>query len=1479
MATRRSQLTFAAIRTEGGLLPPDLLDRIQKLDGTLDGLKPADYGLPPKTRVDSAIAEAWQAVLVHWASYRRTMERIGDSGGSGTRETRHWVQQVLYELGYGELRFVAAAETIGGRSFLISHRAGETETAPPAHIVTFRQDLDARTGRTGGGEQRGPHALMQGYLNTADHLWGVVTNGLVFRLLRENRQIDRTSRVDFDLEGMLEAESFAEFRLFWLMLHRSRLLQPSDQRDNAWLERWTRVAVSEGTRALSGLRDGVEDAIEALGQGLLNHPDNHYLRERLASGTLSVDAYYGQLLRLIYRVLFLLVAEERQLLFPRPATGGQTAEGRAARERSITRYRKHYSIERLREEASRVRNRETHHDDLWRGLLVTFDAMRFPDEAHALGLEPLGGGLFGANSCPDVADDAAPGTVSGDRTAGRPLLTNAALLDAIQALSEVTRDGITRRINYRDLDVEELGSVYEGLLEHRPALTPRPNDGYQFGFSQSTSRKETGSYYTPRGLVQELLTSALDPVIDAALARATTPEAKARALLDLNVCDPACGSGHFLLGAARRIGRRLAEVRAGTDREPEPPDLRHATAEAIRHCAYGVDKNLLAIDLCKVALWIESHEPGGPIGFLDHHVKRGDSLVGVFHLDVLEMGIPDDAYKPVTGDEKSVAADLKKRNKAERAKLTVQEDGRAALMHPMSLFSEGKRADVLKALGDRLREIDAMPEETAEAVRAKAAAYERVQGRPEWQTLAAACDLWTRAFFAPLTTEQRHLVPTSETVRQMMATGNVPANITGEAMAASKDVGFFHWRLAFPDVFGWEDGAGGFDCVLGNPPWERIKLQEQEFFETRDPEIAKAPNAAARSRRIKQLQETTPALFEAFQQAKQTSEAASIFLRQSGRFPLTGRGDINTYSVFAELMATLPGRQGRGGVIVPTGIATDDTNKQFFGWLVRDGRLVSIFDFENREAVFPGVHRSYKFSLLTMAGAARPASPFSVAFSLTQPGQIHEPENRFELSAADIELLNPNTLTCPIFRSARDAAITKQLYEAAPVLVREGPPEVNPWGITFKTLFHMSNDSHLFRTRSELEDAGCQPGEDGRFRAADGGAVWLPLYEAKLIHQFDHRFATYAGANGAEKTRDLTPAEHADPSRVILPRYWVAEREVERAVGTERGHHPGWFLGFRDIARNTDERTAIFSLVPWAGVGHKLPLIVPQSGMTQLAAFLANFNSLVLDYGARQKVGGTSLGFFIMRQLPVLPPETYTPALLDQIVPRVLELTYTAHDLAPFARDLGHDGPPFIWDEARRAELRAELDGIYAHLYNLSRDDFAYILDQFPIVRRNDERDHGEFRTKRLCLAAYDHVSPETLRHLELAVRAVEVGFRQLIDRALDGNIDALPPAKKEKLLDFYGRGSRANGTGPAPTLRDLLEWTTFEDLDPILRSDLVWLQIGPHFASKRKLGDALGALRDFRNPLAHSRGLREDERVNGEQALATFQAVLRARG
>lgn len=435
---------------------------------------------------------------------------------------------------------------------------------------------------------------------------------------------------------------------------------------------------------------------------------------------------------------------------------------------------------------------------------------------------------------------------------------------------------------------------------------------------------------------------------------------------------------------------------------------------------------------------------------------------------------------------------------------------------------------------------------------------------------------------------------------------------------------------------------------------------------------------------------------------------------------------MNTYALFAESVYRMTEGAGCAGIVVPTGIATDDTTKVFFSTLVENRRLASLYDFENREGLFAEVDSRMKFCAVTFGSAQ--TSEF--AFFATRVSEVADPRRRFRLAPSDFKLINPNTRTCPTFRSSYDAELTKAVYQRVPVLINEAESEQagNPWGMSFSQgLFNMAADSALFRPSVDDEA--------------------LPLYEAKMIHQFEHRWSTYE----ASEARALTGNERMDVRLTVRPRYWVHAEEVNARLAS-RGWTRQWLLGWRDITNATNERTVIASVLPRVAVGHKVPLGFSDMEPPRLAVLLGDMNSLVHDYIARQKLGGTSLAHFVKKQIPHLPPAAYDGQALEFLVPRVLELTYTATDLTPWGRDLGYDGPPFRWDPDRRAVLRAELDAWYAHAYGLTRDELRYVLDPadvmgpdwpsetFRVLKNNEERQFGEYRTRRLVLEAWDRL-------------------------------------------------------------------------------------------------------------------------------------------
>lgn len=1313
---------FTTIRTEGALLPAEILRRIVEADRELKGLDPESYHLEKSEKINEAVNRAWFRCLGAWRTFRAAAEKLPDSDAGTTLTRERWLLILFQELGYGRL-LAAKAQEIGGNTYPISHIWHHT----PIHLVSFRQDLDRRTPGMAGAARLSPHSLVQEFLNRSEnHLWGIVSNGHHLRILRDNISMTRQAYVEFDLESIMEGEVYTDFVLLYLLLHQSRL--EAEKQEECWLEKWSREAQERGTRALDRLRNGVEQAITALGQGFLAHPENTALRRALQEGSISPLGYYQQLLRLIYRFIFLFVAEDRGLI-PLSDISPDDRKRYAC-----------YAIARLRRLAGRRRG--TRHGDLYVGLLVTFACLE-KGEAF-LGIPALNGFLFSQTALPDL---------NGCR------LSNEALLSAVRGLCYTEENRLLRPVDYRNLGTEELGSVYESLLELHPELNA---DAFTFSLKTyaGSERKTTGSYYTHPSLIRCLLDSALEPLLSEAMKKSDPEEA----LLSLKVVDPACGSGHFLIAAAHRIAKDLAIVRTG---EGEPPleTLREALRDVVAHCIYGVDINPLAVELCKVALWLESLDPRKPLGFLDHRIKCGNSIIGATP-ELLKKGIPDDAFKAVEGDDSSVASSIRRKNKEERKGkqdlFMIQED----------------RPDWREAASDYTTWAS-LPEDNIEQVSEKARKYDTLIDGRAIRHQHDLADLWTAAFFWPLKKENYDTIPTQDAFRRLRdGAYSLPEKAAPQVAALAEEHRFFHWHLEFPEIFMKRQG---FDCVLGNPPWERIKLQEKEFFAQLDPEIANAPNATARRGMISKLPETNPTLWKTYQAAKRKAEGESHFLRVSGRYPLCGRGDLNFYAVFAEQMQKLLNAIGRAGCVLPTGIATDDSNKTFIQQLVSSKSLVSFFDFTNRGYLFPGTESTLCFCLLTFSTS--PQSKFRIAAQLWQVQNLAEDGRTYTLKQGDILRINPNTANLPTFLSAKDALLNKLIYRRVPILANELQAGSNPWNVSFLRMFDMTNDAGSFCTKRQLSDKQFVIRGSAFYGDSD---LYLPLYEAKLAAMFNHRATTFEGLYESAiygtraATVKSTESELSNPEWAIVPRYWVSKREVVER--TPKQWRFSWFIGFRNaISAVADARTVTFTIFPKWGAGNSLPLILPSETAELNCILVANLNSFVLDYTAKQKASGGNLNFYIVKQLPLLPPRIYLElnnwlsgkqTLQDWLLPRLLELTFTSWDLESFANNCGWNGAPFRWDEERRFKMHCELDAVFFHLYlpadhngqwkpvcvtegamseerpeELSelkrhfptpRNAVVYVMDTFPVVERKDIACYGEYRTKRMILEIYD---------------------------------------------------------------------------------------------------------------------------------------------
>lgn len=1307
MARRNNQeLAFPALSIEGGLLAPDFLNKVAHLEASEQS--EADYDIPRGLKLRDEIGRYWKIAQNLWQDF--AAKRARTDLNSQTLTVKELLEPLLHHVFcFGDLKAIGQIH-IEERIFPIGFAASEGKV--PAILAAHDQSLDKSDTRFGDGvRRRSPFLLAQEYLNAGNGaLWAIVSNGLKLRILRDNPSLTRPAYIEADLEAIFTEGLYPDFTALWLLSHSSRFGKVGAEPTDCPLERWRNTAQEDGIRARDRLRIGVTEALRSLGTGFLEHQANTELLRRLETGELSTQSYFEQLLRLIYRFIFLATIEDRELVFAPDVTADIKA-----------RYLAGYSLTRLRQLAARRRSYDRH-ADLWRALTITFTGLG--KGQPALGLPALGG-LFADRQCPDL--DTAQ-------------LDNSSLLSALFNLCFFREGAVLSRVNYRDMDSEELGSVYESLLELVPNLTL--TTGFRrFDFiceddeesTKGNARKLTGSYYTPDSLVQELVKSTLEPVIEKALTN--NRQEPVKALLGLSICDPACGSGHFLLAAARRIAEEVTRLNAA-DGNPLPADYRRALRDVVAHCIYGVDKNPMAVELARTALWLEAYTPELPLTFLDAHLRCGDALLGILDPGVLNRGIPEKAFSALSGDDKEVVKRIKKAN---RDALKAIEKASAC----GSQFSLGLEAE------QDAEAFEHLPDDTLEAVEAKHSAFTALQVRLSETRARLAADIFIAAFVLPKTLDNETVVPTSQDL-WLVQNGSAPRpGVENVAHRTAEVAQAFHWWQAFPHVH----AKGGFDVLLGNPPWEVSQLGEEEYFSSRSPAISKL-RGAARKNAIEDLANTNATLWVNYLNDKRRIEAVNNFFRHSNRFSLTNIGKINLYSLFAESFLYLKCNSGRAGFIVPSGIGTDDSNKKYFQAIVENNLLVSFFGFDNAEKVFPSVHADTPFALVTL-GCSNENIDF--AHYLLRVSHLGDCRRRYVLNKNDFAVFNPNTRTCPIFRSSSDANVARLIYKNSEIFVRDAQPNnMEGWDVALIQNFFSSSvrsDAEMFVA---YEDAGKTQN-------------LAPVLRGTMIDQFDHRNATYQ-----ERTGTFEPVHDKGFDFATSSDKYVPARELNARL-EERSWNRKWLIGWRDITNATNWRTLIASVFPAYAADDTLSLILPREADARYASLLlANLNSIVLDFVAQIKVGGTHIRKYVISQFPVIVPARYRSLDIDYIVPRVLELTYTAHDLAPWAADLGYAGSPFPWNPERRALLRAELDAYYARLYGLTRDELRYILDPadvmgegypsetFRVLKKNEISEFGEYRTRRLVLEAWDR--------LEAGTSVSNVPF--LSEQGLIGNAD-----------------------------------------------------------------------------------------------------------
>lgn len=1376
-------MDYTSIHIYGHLLSDDILHHIER-ENTLIGNRDQDFGID--ISVSSAIDYVWSSLRNDWNFYkeRANNERLVNKDPYGTRRARDLMERLFQSLGYSLDRQATNIE-VAGTNYDISYTChdlgkmpfiiiGEGISADGSIDTLDKCSLDYRA--KGGMRKKSAHATMLEYLNATENVYGIISNGQILRIIRNSGQLVKLTYIEFDLRRMLEEDKYTEFCLMFRLLHASRFRTSGDE--PCVMERWFNMSIESGNRIRNGLSRAVQTTMETIGNAVLTSEGegNNALREAFANGTMDATQLNKELIHFIYRLLFLFIIEDRGLVYQIPDSPDAPDYKQFCQWQDI--YKKFYAASRLRHLSELAYLKQRQYSDLWQGLMDTFHLFEPDTFGEKLGIKPLGGVLFGTETLPWLK---------------QCQVSNKDLLAAFSALNEFEDERQQKvKINYSSLDVEEFGSVYEGILEMRPFVQPSvAASDWQFGFVGGLDRQSTSSYYTRPDLVQNLIKTTLEPVIKEKIAAQTTTEEKVKALLNMKVCDAASGSGHIVLAMARTIAWYICTLRTGED-NPASLDYRQALREVISRCVYAVDYNPDAVELCKVVLWIEGYCAGKPLSFLDHHIRCGNSVLGVSDLQMLIDGVPD---KALTAEDKDTLKALKKMNQEATKGANDSSDNEPMLGLEDSFGVENLSAAQI-GLADKIRFINHLPEETLEEEIIKQERWKELMESARVDCLRRACDIYTYAFYKTVKRDElidedggvngiyrlEAEVPYTKTVMRALQEisameclekgkplptyyRQLSADFKTEVKRMADEQRFFHWCVEFPEVFA---ANKGFDVMCGNPPWDKIKVEDKKWFESHNrADIVNAGTASQRKEAIEALQTSDPTLYKEYANALADAEALSRFARLSGRFDLTATGDIDLYPMFAELCLSFS--KEAWGLVLPTGIAVNDSNKAFFSKLIDENRLVSLYDFENREKLFD-IDSRFKFCLLVASKPQDKPRIVKGGFYLNRLDHLLDPRRIYSLQTSDFARLNPNTKTCPVFRTSRDAKLTAKIYRNSTILYNEVTGD-NPWNVKFGSMIHMSNDSHLFQTYAQLIELGATL--NGTTFTTTDGTTYVPLYEGKMIWHYNHHYGSWPTEGERPNSINMPSLDElSNPNSHIMPWYWVPLSTVkDRLVKYDKDGNivwewkHKWMLGYRCVARSVDIRTFICSPIPNAiGVGHSATLLYAERGTMPVASLCAMMSSLTFDFAVRQKVGGINMSTFFVKQFPVLTPDQIPSAMQWQIVKRVAELCYFNHDMDGWASELWDEmneeqraelpqlgvQQPWIYNPERRAILQAELDAIFAHLYGLNTEELRYILDPedvcgkgcinetFRVLKDNEIRQYGEYRTKRLVLKAWN---------------------------------------------------------------------------------------------------------------------------------------------
>ncbi|MHA1728799.1 MAG: Eco57I restriction-modification methylase domain-containing protein, partial [Promethearchaeota archaeon] len=923
---------------------------------------------------------------------------------------------------------------------------------PYFHFVNVNDELDSKT--PSNPNKFSHHDVCQKFVNlNEDVRWIFLSNGRILRLITNYYYSYSLGYLEFDLENIFSKRDVREFNVLYAVISSGRF--ESIEEKPSLIEDFMQESIDEGVKIGDTLRDNVHTALKLLGNGLVQQ--NKELYDAIRNDTIDIHKYYAELLRVIYRIIFILYAEQRDML-----PGSESL------------YYKNFSLSSFRFIAER-QIKADRNGDLWKKLFITFGLVQNGNDF--LEVPCFNGALFDNSNLPVICPNSKALELSND-----------VLLRIISLLTTSKINNVRQRINFLEVSETEIGGIYESLLDYFPYVTK----DYRFELrDQTTERKSTGSYYTPRSLIDILIKTTLEPMVKERLENmGSDTKQNEKVLLDIKICDPACGGGTFLLSALDYLGEKLAFTRS-TEKIPTEPELRNARRDILQHCIYGVDKNPLAVELAKISLWLRACVKDKPLNYLDNHIKCGNSLIGLGK-KLKKIVIKPKAYNALKGKKQTgiEAENIKLQNKAReiiRKELKARKGTKKKIVTLTTYMQTPKLTEIKSEDFQKL--ID-MPEDKRESLIEKSKLYDKLRKDPNYNKAMFEADTWVSSYFWPLDGVEEDLNqywPNNTLLSeiQQSITNKEIEEVKQKIKNIANQNRFFHWYLEFPEVF--TPRREGFDLILTNPPWETLLLKEMEFFLSID-DIKNAKTQDKRRKIIKQLKQKNPKIFYRFKTIWQSIKRQTYFNSHSNLYPLTSKGTQNTYALFAERSWKLISPNGYCGIITPTVIITSFYMQDFFKKLIEKNAIGSLFDFENRKKLFD-IDSRFRFCLLSISGGKKPKEIIPMTFYTTDPYEIQEVlsiifENRKNLKknikklpekhilipikSEDFRLFNPNTLNCPSFRIKKDYELTNKLYSNAKNILIRRDSETNeiisnPWNLIFSRMIDMSNDSNLFK--------------------------------------------------------------------------------------------------------------------------------------------------------------------------------------------------------------------------------------------------------------------------------------------------------------------------------------------------------------------------------------------------------------------------------